>query len=320
MMLAQSFFSSIAAGTLTLSRTRCHQARLFPAVPPLSRDLHSFLVQELRCRKKFTPPVLDRLEEPWLHDFGLDVADSRVEDDAVSFLQVLLDGVRLVVVKSMAESGVSRRDCWYPFEAKLLRGPLVAAISSMDENTGRCSVPYAPPNVGKLLIHVRVFLKRQLHDVAEQFGGVLRVFRGFLEQGVRRHANHVLHGRFAKLQCRREKFRRIRKLVHDINQPAACFGHDGLIDRIQRVQNAMRVVFTENPQVKCICPFGLGALEQPQGRRREFVTKQQGQRTRPRKHCGESARHSDSRRAVFAASVRSLRRFVSAASPKALQI
>ena len=44
----------------------------------------------------------------------------------------------------------------------------------------------------------------------------------------------------ARLQCRREKFRRTRKLgVHAINELAACFGHGGLIDGFQTVQNAI---------------------------------------------------------------------------------
>ena len=161
----------------------------------------------------------------------------------------------------------------------------------MDENTGGSSVAYAPPNVGKRLIHVRGFMKRHVHEVAEQVDGVLRVFRGFLGLGIRRPANHALHDNFAKLQCRREKFRRTRKLgVYDTNEPAACFGHDGLIESIQRVQSAIRVVFTENPQFKCRCQLGLDALEQPQGRHREFFKLLLGQRRRPRKHCGESAK------------------------------
>ena len=77
-----------------------------------------------------------------------------------------------------------------------------------------------------------------------------RVFRRFLEKGFRRRANPVLHDRLAKLQCRGEKFRRVRKLgVHEINKPATCFCHDGLIDGIQRVQTAIRVVFREIPHV-----------------------------------------------------------------------
>ena len=46
---------------------------------------------------------------------------------------------------------------------------------------------------------------------------------------------------------RREKFRRLRKLgVREINEPAARFGYEGLIDGIQRVRYAARVVFTDS--------------------------------------------------------------------------
>ena len=55
------------------------------------------------------------------------MADSRVEDADVLFLQVLRVDDRLDVVKGMADIGVSRRGCRYLFEAKLLRGPLVVA-------------------------------------------------------------------------------------------------------------------------------------------------------------------------------------------------
>ena len=74
------------------------------------REAHSFLLQEQQCRNHFTPPVLERLEKLWLHDFGLDPLDSSVFD--VVCLHVLLVDDGLDVVKGMAEIGLSRRDCW----------------------------------------------------------------------------------------------------------------------------------------------------------------------------------------------------------------
>ena len=47
---------------------------------PLQSGAIRFLVQELRCRDNFTPPVLERLEKVLLCDFGLDPTDRRVED------------------------------------------------------------------------------------------------------------------------------------------------------------------------------------------------------------------------------------------------
>ena len=131
-----------------------------------------------------------------------------------------------------------------PLEPSCFGGPLVAANLRFGWEHGQKFGCERTTNVANRLVHVRVSLRRQRHEVEEQVDGILRVISGFLGQGGRRHANHILHLRLTKLQCRREKFRRVRRLsVREINESAACFGHDDLTERIHGVQNANLVVF-----------------------------------------------------------------------------
>ena len=86
------------------------------------------------------------------------------------------------------------------------------------------------------------------------------------------------------------------------------------------MQKAVRVVFTESPQVRCGCRLGLAAL-QHQGRQREFFQTTLGQQRKPRKAlwCERKA-FRFSACCLFSAFVGSTKRFVFAASANALQI